>query len=125
MSLKLINRSNKKEGVYMRIINRLPYHPEHSQWLPKFVKNIVYRHVNEQEINIIFLDRDERIALIADDKQNYIIKIHSRTHTEIDENGLICKELIVCTLFKEVHDGPRNFRLEEIIRDQQEIDWVN
>ena len=108
----------------MKIINKVT-DENYVQWIEDFVKSVVINdaHISCDEIIIEDIELDRRIFLLVDGRE-YDIRTWNYHPIDTDENGIVCKEMVVYTLFKMIPcDGGSCG--EEVIEGHLKIEWDN
>ena len=108
----------------MKIINRVT-DKNYTQWIEDFVKNVIIydAHISCNEIIIDDIEPNKRIFLLVDG-QEYNIRTWNYHPIDTDNNGMVCKEMVVYTLFKIIPCKGGSCG-EEVIEGHIKIEWDN
>lgn len=107
----------------MKLINNIK-DENYTQWIEKFVEDIIFQADIEYD-EVIINDVDNERIYINVNGEDYIIRTWSYRTVELDYNNIPCAEMVKYTLFKIVINSDNSSHGEEINNGYIKIRWVN
>lgn len=108
----------------MKVVDMVK-HPKYKDRIVDFVTLVFHNRVNEQELNIVEIERSEMVIVESADKcRRYIIRTWTSQPYRVGDDGNVLSEAVSFTLFRVVPNGDGTSHGEEIYSGAIEVDVV-